>query len=181
MLGLTYFVMISRPYDLLGLTVSLRFLYGSLPLAVLVSLVQQLPLGVQTHVSAVAQVDPSLEEAAYLFGASLRRTMQRIFLPLLRNSVLVAWMLLFIFVFKEIDILAFLYAPQPFSTMASGVPELMRAPPVMVLIFEMLRSEQDRALQAQGSALLLLACLILLLATLAVSRLGWKPLAGSPE
>lgn len=174
-LGLTYFVLISRPYHLLGWPLSLRFLYGSLLLAVIVSLVKHLPFGVQTHVSALMQIDSSLEEAAYVFRASFWRVLGRIFLPLIRNGSLAAWMLLFIFVFKEIDVLAFVYAPLAFSTGGLGLGYLTRSPPIMYRVFAMINSEEHPELYAQGAALLLIACLILLVATLIVARTGWRP------
>jgi iron(III) transport system permease protein len=173
-LGLTYFVLISRQLDLFGLPVSLRFLYGSLVLAVVVSLVKHLPFGVQTHLSALLQVDPALEEAAIVFRAPVWRLLRRVLLPLVRNGALAAWLLLFIFVFKEIDVLAFIYAPLAFSTAGLGWQNLSRAPPIMYSVFSLLNSEEHPELYAQGTGLLLLACLLLLGATLLVARLGWR-------
>lgn len=174
-LGLTYFILISSSYRLGSLQLSLHFLYNSLLLAVVVSLVKHLPLGVQSHLNALLQVDPSLEEAAYVFRASFRRVLRRIFLPLVRPGSLVAWLLLFIFVFKEIDILAFVYAPLAFSTGSLSLTQFTRTPPIMYRIFTMINSEQYPELYAQGTALLLLTCLILLAVILLVVRLGWRP------
>jgi iron(III) transport system permease protein len=174
-LGLTYFILISWSYRLGSLQLSLHFLYNSFLLAVIVSLVKHLPFGVQSHLNALLQLDPSLEEAAYVFRASFRRVLRRIFLPLVRPGSLVAWLLLFIFVFKEIDILAFVYAPLAFSTGNLSLSQFTRTPPIMYRIFTMINSEQYPELYAQGTALLLLTCLILLAVTLLVVRLGWHP------
>jgi iron(III) transport system permease protein len=174
-LGLTYFMLISQSYNLLGQTISLRFLYGSLLLAVIVSLVKYLPFGVQTHLSALAQLDPALEEAAYIFRASFWQVLQRILLPLIRPGSLVAWLLLFIFVFKEIDLLTFVYAPLAFSTGGLSWQNLTHAPPVMYRVFTLINSEEQLELFAQGVALLLIVCAVLLVATLLVIRLGWRP------
>lgn len=179
-LGLTYFVLISRPVQVGNLWLSLRFLYGTLILAVIVSLVKHLPFGVQTHASILMQVDPVLEEAAFVFRTSFVRTLQRIFLPLLRNGVLVAWLLLFIFVFKEIDVLIFVYAPLAVAGAGWGLPELLRAPPLFYRVFSLINSEQHPELYAQGVALLLVASGVLLLITLLAARLGWRPLDQRP-
>jgi iron(III) transport system permease protein len=174
-LGLTYFVLISTPFHLRGQPVSLRFLYGSLLLAVIVSLVKHLPFGVQTHISALIHIDPALEEAAYVFRASFWRAIKRILWPLIRHGSLVAWLLLFIFVFKEIDLLTFVYAPLAFAIGGLNWQNLMRAPPIMYRVFTMINSDEHPELYAQGTALLLIACLILLAATLLVMSMGWRP------
>jgi iron(III) transport system permease protein len=178
-LGLTYFVLISRPLP--GTSISLRFLYGSLLLAVVVSLVKHLPFGVQTHLNTLMQIDPALEEAAYTCRASFWRVLQRIFLPLLRRGTLTAWLLLFVFVFKEIDLLAFVYAPVAFSTGSLGWSQLTRSPPVMYQVFAMINSEEQPELRAQGVALLLIVCLVLLAATSLATRLGRSPLTDYPH
>lgn len=180
-LGLTYFVLISRPYQVLGMQVSLRFLYGSFLLAVVVSLVKYLPFGVQTQMSTLMQVDPSLEEAGYVCRASFWRVLKRIFMPLVHNGTLAAWVLLFIFVFKEIDILAFVYAPLAFSTGGLSLPNLMRAPPIMYRVFTMINLHEYPELYAQGTALLLMTCLILLAATLVVVQFGWRLLLNGDD
>jgi hypothetical protein len=45
----------------------------------------------------------------------------------------------------------------------------------MYRVFTLINSEEYPELLAQGAALLLLTCLVLLGATLLVVRLGWKP------
>ena len=85
-----------------------------------------------------------------------------------------AWILLFIFVFKEIDLLVFVYAPLAFSTGGLSWQNLTHAPPIMYRVFTMINSEEHPELYAQGTALLLIACLVLLAATLLVIRIGWR-------
>jgi ABC-type Fe3+ transport system permease subunit len=174
-LGLTYFTFISRSYHLLGVTISLRFLYGSLLLAVLVSLVNHLPFAVQAQLNPLMQLDLSLEEAAYVCRASFWQALVRVYLPLLRHGVVTTWLLLFIFVFKEIDTLAFVYAPLAFSTTDLGLQHLTRAAPLMYHVFGLINSAEQPELYAQGTGLLLLTCLILLGTTLIVARAGWQP------
>ncbi|MRH28509.1 ABC transporter permease subunit [Microbacterium sp. SYP-A9085] len=68
-----------------------------------------------THASRLAangliQIDKSLEEASIVNGASLPRTLWRITTPLIRPSLLSAWILIFIFSVREINEAIMLYS-----------------------------------------------------------------------
>jgi iron(III) transport system permease protein len=68
-----------------------------------------------THASRLAsngliQIDKSLEEASTVNGASLPRTLWRITTPLIRPSLLSAWILIFIFSVREINEAIMLYS-----------------------------------------------------------------------
>lgn len=174
-LGLIYYELIAPTRHVLGLAFSFRFLYGTLLLAVIVTMARHLPLAVQSSVSAFVQLNTSLEEAAYVHGASFAAALRRVLLPLVRRGVLVTWLLLLIFVFKEIDVLAFVYPPVAISTSSGAMPllsDVLRAPPIMYQVFSLINTAEVPQEYAQGTALLLIAILVLLSLTLVAARLG---------
>jgi iron(III) transport system permease protein len=70
-----------------------------------------LALGQSNAAEAVAQLDPSLEEAARLSGAGRWRTLADVTLPLLRPALLTAFWLTFLFCATEITMSVLLVAP----------------------------------------------------------------------
>lgn len=54
------------------------------------------PYAVRTANAALQQVDPALEDAARISGASWLRTLRKVTVPLVRPSILVGWLLVFI-------------------------------------------------------------------------------------
>jgi iron(III) transport system permease protein len=171
-LGLIYYVQVSGTYRVLGVQFSPRFLYGSLALAVTIATVRYLPLAAQAGASTLVQLDPALEEAAYVFRASFVATLRRVLLPLVRGGAVLAWLLLFIFAFKEIDVLAFVYPPLAYSGASWNLPGILRAPPVMYQVFDLVNDGSDPGQYARGVALLLVAVAVLTAVTVLVARLG---------
>lgn len=170
-LGLTYYIHITGTYHFLGVSFTPHGLYGTLLLAVLILAVRYLALAVQASTGALVQLDPALEEAAYVCRASFGATLRRVLLPLVRGGAFLAWLLLFIFAFKEIDVLTFVYPPLAFASTSWSLPSLLRAPPVMYQVFDLVNDSADPAQYGQGVALLLIAVFCLLAVTLLVTGL----------
>lgn len=76
--------------------------------------------------SGMSKIPPSLDQTAYLFGYSPLKITQRIFMPLLRNSLLTAFMLVFLESMKELSA-AILLRPFNVETLATYVYQYMSA------------------------------------------------------
>jgi len=86
-------------------------LYGTLWILLLAYLVKFLPLAVRTCGASLRQVDPSLEEASRIVGASRLRTFWRITVPLVWRGAVAASFLIFIPSFQELGASILLAGP----------------------------------------------------------------------
>lgn len=85
------------------LSVPYIVLYGTFAILLLAYIGRYVPLGVRAANSSLRQVDPSLEEAAHILGASWGHTMREITLPLIRPGLLAGWLLVFVPVVQELS------------------------------------------------------------------------------
>jgi len=76
--------------------------YGTLWILVIAYLTRYIPLGVRSADSALRQIDPSLEEASRIGGASWLRSMGEITLPLMKSGMVAGWSLIFVQVIGEL-------------------------------------------------------------------------------
>lgn len=93
------------------ITASLLHIPPSVPLVVTGHVVVFGPLMFRTTASIAAQLDPSLEEASMLFGASRLKTFRRIVLPLLMPGVLAGMFLVFVQSIDNVSMTLFLAPP----------------------------------------------------------------------
>lgn len=91
-------------YTLLPLPV-----YGTLAVLLIAYVTRFLVYGVRIGTAGLHQIDPELEEAGRIAGLSRLATFWRIALPLLRPSLLAAWILLFVLIVVEISATILLY------------------------------------------------------------------------
>ena len=126
-----YFAMFSRPH-LGGLIPSL---YGTFTLIVLTSVVKHFPFASRSGTANMMQISTELEEAATINGASFWQRMRRIVLPLAKNGFVSGFMLTFISIAKELDLiiimmdkktqtmsyLAFTYSQEGYNQMADAI------------------------------------------------------------
>jgi len=122
-------------------------LYGTLGVMVIALTVALLPQGVRTMSGGVVQIQTDLQEAARASGANAATTIRRIFLPLMRSSLVAAWLYVFIGSFTALGAVLFLQSEnnQLFSTLlwsywSSGNPgssESFAAGCVLMLIILM--------------------------------------------
>ena len=126
-----YFAMFSRPH-LGGLLPSL---YGTFTLIVLTSVVKHFPFASRSGTANMMQISTELEEAAAINGASFGQRMWHIVLPLAKNGFISGFMLTFISIAKELDLiiimmdkktqtlsyLAFTYSQEGYNQMADAV------------------------------------------------------------
>lgn len=93
-----------------------------------------LAYGMRLIQSALLQVSPELEEAARLTGASPRRVITDVTLPLIRNGLLASWLLIFMIFEREYSTGVYLLSPGTevigsvlVSLMGAGAVELVAA------------------------------------------------------
>ena len=126
-----YVAMFNRP-RLGGLIPSL---YGTFGLIVLTSVVKHFPFASRSGTANMMQISTELEEAADINGASFWQRMSRIVLPLAKNGFISGFMLTFISIAKELDLiiimmdkrtqtmsyLAFTYSQEGYNQMADAI------------------------------------------------------------
>src|SRR5215510_15895930 len=84
-------------------------IYGTIWILLIAYVARFIPLATRSANATFRQIDPSLEEAGRVTGASWWRSLQRILLPLSRPGLLVAFLLVFIPAFGELSATILLY------------------------------------------------------------------------
>ena len=133
-----YFSMFSRPH-LGGLMPSL---YGTFTLIVLTSVVKHFPFASKSGTANLLSISVELEEAADIAGASFWKRMSSIIVPLAKNGFISGFMLTFISIAKELDLIIIMMTPttQTMSYLAftysqDGYNQMSDAVSVCVLAF----------------------------------------------
>lgn len=86
-------------------------MYGTFALLVLVTVVKNLPFSSRAGTANMLQISPELEEAAQVQGAGFLRRWVKIVFPLAKNGFMSGFMLIFMAVMKELDLLVILISP----------------------------------------------------------------------
>ncbi|VAW10085.1 ABC transporter, permease protein 1 (cluster 1, maltose/g3p/polyamine/iron) / ABC transporter, permease protein 2 (cluster 1, maltose/g3p/polyamine/iron) [hydrothermal vent metagenome] len=86
-------------------------LYGTFALLVLITTVKNLPFTSRTGISALLQIDKSLEEAARVQGISWGKRMFRIIIPMSTSGLVAGMMLTFITAMRELSLIILLLTP----------------------------------------------------------------------
>ena len=102
-----YFSMFSRPH-FGGLMPSL---YGTFTLIVLTSVVKHFPFASKSGTANMLSISVELEEAADIAGASFWKRMSSIIVPLAKNGFISGFMLTFISIAKELDLVIIMMTP----------------------------------------------------------------------
>lgn len=100
--GAIYLAMFSRQYG------NLPSLYGTFTLLVIVSTVKHFPFSSRAGSSNMIQISKSLEEAAELEGCGFFSKMAKIVIPLAKNGFTSGFLLVFVSVAKELDLISIL-------------------------------------------------------------------------
>ncbi|GLK85444.1 ABC transporter permease [Ancylobacter defluvii] len=87
-------------------------LYGTFAILLLAYVGRYVPLGVRAANSSLRQIDPSLEEAAQILGASWGTRMKEITLPLIRPGLFAGWLLVFVPVIQELSASILLFSSE---------------------------------------------------------------------
>ncbi len=96
------------------------FFYGTVLVLIVAYVLHFLPAGLQSLEPSIQQITPNLEEVARTLGLGVRDTWRRVTLPLIRNGVIVAWVLIFLQTMKELPA-TLLLRPVGFDTLAIRV------------------------------------------------------------
>ncbi len=120
-------------------------LYGTFTLLVIVSMVKHFPFASRTGTANMMQISVELEEAAEVAGASFWRRIMSIVMPLSKNGFMSGFMLIFISIAKELDLLALLMTPKyrtlsflAFSYSTSAQAQMSDACSICMIVFVML-------------------------------------------
>jgi iron(III) transport system permease protein len=84
-------------------------LYGTIWILLVAYVARFVPLAVRSANATLQQIDPSLEEAARITGASWFQTIRLVLLPIARPGLIVAFLLVFIPALSELSATILLY------------------------------------------------------------------------
>ncbi|MBQ1620250.1 MAG: iron ABC transporter permease, partial [Oscillospiraceae bacterium] len=133
-----YVAMFSKPH-LGGLLPSL---YGTFTLIVLTSVVKHFPFASRSGTANMMQIAVELEEAAEINGAGFGKKLTRIVLPLAKNGFISGFMLTFISIAKELDLIIIMMDKRTttmsylaFTYSQDGMNQMADAISVCVLMF----------------------------------------------
>ena len=86
-------------------------LYGTALILILAFTTRFLPIGFVNASAAMRALNPEMEEAVRVLGGSRLTALRRVVAPLLKRSLLGAWLLIFIPATRELSAAIFLYGP----------------------------------------------------------------------
>ena len=109
--GGIYLSMFSQPQQIFGVTL-VPALYGTFALLTLVSVVKHLPFAARAGTSNMLQISGELEEAATIEGAGFFRRFVKIVFPLSKGGFISGFMLIFVSIMKELDLIILLMTPK---------------------------------------------------------------------
>jgi len=90
----------------------LQSIYGSAAILIIVFVVRSLPTGTRSGISALRQIDKSIEESAYDMGADSFRVFMTVTLPLIKDSFLSGLVTAFVRSITAISAIILLVTPQ---------------------------------------------------------------------
>ena len=141
--GAMYLSMFStaKTVTLFGHTLTvLPSLYGTFALLVLVTVVKNLPFSSRAGTANMLQISVELEEAAHISGAHFLTRFRKIVFPLSKNGFMSGFMLIFMAIMKELDLLVILISPttqtmpyMAYSYMSGGMEQYSNV--VAILMF----------------------------------------------
>jgi len=146
-MGAIYLGMFAKPIG------PMPALYGTFALLVLIVVVKNMPFSSRSGISAILQIDPSLEESARIQGVSWFKGFRKIIFPLATSGFMAGMLLTFITAMRELSLLILLVTP---ST---------RVLTTIIFAYQ----DQDQTAHANGVTLILL--FIIVIANMLVRRL----------
>lgn len=107
--GAIYLSMFSRPHWFIP------SLYGTFALVILVSVVKNIPFAARTGQSSMMQISTELEEAAQIEGIGFGKRFVKIIMPLAKSGFMSSFMVTFIGVIKELDLILLVATPKDYN------------------------------------------------------------------
>jgi len=144
-------VLVTLPHAIPGMVVALSMilawsgvyginLYNTIWIILVAYIARYVFFGFRNSVAALAQVHPSLEEAAYMSGANWLQSFRDVVVPLIRPGLLAGWFLIFMPTLRELTISILLWGPH--------------TPTIGVAVFEMQDAGYFTASAAMATILL---------------------------
>jgi iron(III) transport system permease protein len=121
-------------------------LYGTGAILVLAFLIRNLPIAVVQASASLRSLNPEMEDAARILGASRLGTLTRIVMPLLRTGLIGSWLLVFIGATRELSTAIFLTGP--------------KTKVMSVLMLDLSEEGNFEILAALGCLMLAVACVV---------------------
>ncbi len=90
-------------------------LYGTFALVILVSTVKNIPFAARTGQANMMQISTELEEAAQIEGLGFWKRFTKIVVPLAKNGFMSSFMVTFIGVIKELDLILLVVTPRDYN------------------------------------------------------------------
>lgn len=109
--GGIFLSMFSRPQMVFGIPL-IPSLYGTFALLTLTSVVKHLPFASRAGMANMMQISGELEEAANIEGAGFFRRFSRIVFPLSKGGFVSGFMLIFVSIMKELDLIILIMTPK---------------------------------------------------------------------
>ena len=109
--GGIFLSMFSTPQTIFGVTI-IPSLYGTFALISLTSVVKHLPFASRAGTSNMLQIGGELEEAASIAGAGFFKRFARIVFPLSKGGFISGFMLIFVSIMKELDLIILIMTPK---------------------------------------------------------------------
>lgn len=109
--GGIFLSMFSKPQVLFGVQI-IPALYGTFALLTLTSVVKHLPFASRAGTSNMLQISGELEEAATIEGAGFFKRFVKIVFPLSKGGFISGFMLIFVSIMKELDLIILLMTPK---------------------------------------------------------------------
>ena len=103
--------MFSTPQQIGGVTL-VPSLYGTFALLTVTSVVKHLPFASRAGTANMLQIGGELEEAAEIAGAGFFKRFVRIVFPLSKGGFVSGFMLIFVSIMKELDLIILLMTPK---------------------------------------------------------------------
>lgn len=126
-------------------TPATTLIYATPAIIILGYLVQYTALSSRITIAALGQIPPSMEEAAQIAGAGWMRRMTAILAPLIKRSLVAAWLVGYIFCLRDTGITMMVYPPgndtlpvRTFTLMANGGADLIAALCVLMILATLL-------------------------------------------
>ena len=110
--------LLSLPLGIPGIILGLGFLilairtplYSTLTIILIAYIARFFPFATRTVTAMFLAINPELEQSARTSGASWLQTMRHVVIPLLRPSLVAAWLMLFVIFIRELGATILLYA-----------------------------------------------------------------------
>ena len=87
-------------------------LYGTSLILILAFTTRFLPIGFANATAAIRSINPEMEEAVRILGGGRFLAARKVLVPLMKNSLIGAWLLVFIPATRELSTAMFLYGPK---------------------------------------------------------------------